>query len=127
MAVINVRRATSGVLTDTTEDTKSTFTGTASQTVEQDITVTAGEVWLITVFATISANGQGGDDLHLYITDGTRIHTIDSETGSGVDASVSTTSAVMVTDQSYIRIKLVCDATITTRTVTYWYQAVELS
>jgi hypothetical protein len=128
MAITYVRRLTTTTgITDGTEDTTGTFAGAANTVTEQDITADAGEIWLVTAMAHITTAQSAGDDLYMYITDGTRIHTIDSDINN-LEGTVHTQGVCFISSsKSFLRIKHVGDAVGGARTITYWYQAVKLS
>jgi len=112
-------------VTEGYEDYKGTFSATQNSTVNQDIRPTSGEVWLITIFAKITNNGSAGDDMYMYLYDGSVTHLVDSDIDSSTGQVLL--KSAMLSNNAYARIQIQTDGTLTTRTVTYWYQAVKLS
>lgn len=123
---LNIREM-SAVAGDTieTEDTKSTFAGDNGNT-NQDIQPAAGEVWVMTVMAKVTAGGQAGDDMYIYlITDGADTELLDYNQNSATVAAH--VNRVVISNDCYIRIQHQGDGVGGARTITYWYQGFKVT
>jgi hypothetical protein len=114
-----------GGTTLTKIDSTGTWTPGASGWQNYNIQPSSGEVWEISVFAVISANGAATDDLYLQLYDGTYAESIDSDIDNA-NATVSTINgAIIISNDQYCRLR--GNFTNSNEDITWYYQGWKIS